>query len=69
MMRQLLQRLVAALALMLMSAPAFLPRAMAVREAGAPQPSKPWLQWIVTVLMAGACAAIMFKNAKRSHQD
>jgi hypothetical protein len=31
--------------------------------------AKPIWQWVATVLMVVVCAAIVFKNAKRSHQN
>ena len=45
------------------------PTALAVQTASPPEPSKPVLQWIITLLMVGLCAAILFKNAKRTHQS
>jgi drug/metabolite transporter (DMT)-like permease len=67
-MKQISKRMWAGVIAVLLAAP-MMPAAFAFRGAPDPEPTKPWLQWIVTLLMVGACAAIMFKNAKRSHQD
>ncbi len=45
------------------------PMAMAeLKEASKPEEQSPVWQWVVTLVLAAACAALMFKNAKRSHQ-
>jgi hypothetical protein len=41
----------------------------ALVETKGPPESKPFLQWIITLVVVGAIAAIAFKNAKRSPND
>ena len=68
-MKQAFKRTVAAFAMLCMTLPA-LPAVYALSETKPPsEVGKPWLQWIITLAMTGACVAIVFKNAKRSHQD
>jgi hypothetical protein len=45
----------------------WVPTALAQNTALAPKPSKPVIQWLAALGMAGLCCAIAFKNAKRSH--
>lgn len=49
--------------------PAAIPAAMAISASKPPEGSTPFIQWIVTVVLAGICGVIMFKNAKRTPND
>ena len=68
-MRRLAQRVLTGLVLMLLAGP-LLPAAFAeIAPAGVPTPSKPWLEWVVSILILGGCVIVLFKTAKRSHQS
>ncbi len=66
-MKRLLQRMLAALLGMYVLLPG-LPAAFAFNATKPPDDAKAIFQWIASLAAAGACAAIVFKNAKRSHQ-
>jgi hypothetical protein len=67
-MNRLLARVANALAIMWLMGPN-LPRALALTPVEEVSDSTPIWQWVASVLMVAVCAAIVFKNAKRSHQN
>jgi len=46
-----------------------IPAAVAVHTVSAGDEASSWLLWVVTLVIGGGLAAIMFKNAKRTHRD
>ena len=68
-MKTVLAKTAAVLAVMWLSV-TMLPTAYAIKIVEGPKDiGKPWIQWGVTLGLIGLCALVIFKNAKRGHQD
>ena len=68
-MKRLAQGVLTWLVVMFLAGPMLPVAFAAIKPAGAPTPPKPWLEWVITAVIVVGCGAVLFKNAKRSHQD